>query len=243
MQILAIDIGGQHVKVLASGQSQARRMNSGPRLTAAQMVKGVKALTGNWTYDVISMGYPGQVVHNMPAHEPVNLGGGWLGFDYLGAFGKPIKVINDAAMQALGSYEGGRMLFIGVGTGLGTAMVVDGRVEAMELGHLPYKKKLTFEDYVGLRGLKRLGRSKWRHEVLAVIDVFRKALQPEYIVLGGGNAKLMKELPPDVRLGSNANAFIGGYRLWDPATPKEAVQLDEEPEGKSGDQDSPSAPK
>jgi polyphosphate glucokinase len=214
MQILAIDIGGQHVKVLASDQSKPRRMNSGPKLTAAAMVEGVKALTGDWSFDVISMGYPGQVVHNMPAHEPVNLGPGWIGFDYQAAFGKPTKIINDAAMQALGSYQGGRMLFIGLGTGLGSAMIVDGQVEPMELGHLPYKKKMTYEDFVGQRGLEALGRKRWRREVLLVIETFRTALQPEYIVLGGGNAKLIKELPEGVRLGDNANAFTGGFRLW-----------------------------
>lgn len=219
MKILVIDVGGQHVKVLASDQSEPRRMNSGRGLTPAAMVEGVKGITQDWPHDVISLGYPGQVVHNMPAHDPVNLGPGWIGFDYEGAFGKPIKIINDAAMQALGSYEGGRMLFLGLGTGLGSAMLIDGQLEPMELGHLPYKKKLTYEDFVGQRGLKRLGRKKWRREVLTVIDIFRAALQPEYIVLGGGNAKLMTDLPSDVRLGDNANAFKGGFRLWEEQIP------------------------
>jgi polyphosphate glucokinase len=219
MEILAIDVGGQHVKVLTSTQTEPRRMDSGPGLTAAAMVEGVNGLTSDWTYDVISLGYPGQVVHSMPAHDPVNLGPGWIGFDYGGAFGRPIKIINDAAMQALGSYEGGRMLFLGLGTGLGSAMIVDGNLEAMELGHLPYKKKQTFEDFVGQRGLKRLGKKKWREEVAAVIEVFRAALQPDYIILGGGNAKLMKQLPPGVRLGDNANAFQGGFRLWEASRP------------------------
>jgi polyphosphate glucokinase len=200
---------------MATGQTEPRRMNSGPKLTAAQMVEGVKGMTADWEYDVVSLGYPGQVVHNMPAHDPINLGPGWIGFDYAAAFGRPIKIINDAAMQALGSYAGGSMLFIGLGTGLGSAMIVDGRLEPMELGHLPYKKKLTYEDFAGQRGLKRLGRKKWRQEVAESIEIFRKALQPDYIVLGGGNAKLMKQLPPDVRLGDNANAFIGGFRLWE----------------------------
>jgi polyphosphate glucokinase len=155
----------------------------------------------------------------MPAHDPVNLGRGWIGFDYQAAFGKPIKIINDAAMQALGSYGGGRMLFLGLGTGLGSAMVIDGHVEPMELGHLPYKKKLTYEDFVGQRGLKRLGRKKWRREVVALIDTFRAALQPEYIVLGGGNVRLMAELPDNVRLGDNADAFKGGFRLWEEYSP------------------------
>jgi polyphosphate glucokinase len=215
MNILAVDIGGSHVKVLASGQTVPRRMDSGPRLSAEQMVLGVKAMTADWEFEVISLGYPGQVVHNMPAHEPVNLGTGWIGYDYAAAFGKPVRIVNDAAMQALGSYEGGRMLFLGVGTGLGSAMIVDGQLEPMELGHLPYKKGLTYEDYVGERGLIRFGKKKWREEVNAVIAAFRTALQPDYIVLGGGNAKLIKDLPPEVRLGNNANAFTGGFRLWE----------------------------
>ncbi len=219
MNILAVDIGGSHVKVLVTGQTEPRRMDSGPTMTAAQMVIGVKAMTSDWEFDVIAIGYPGQVVHNMPAHEPVNLGPGWIGFDFQGAFGKPVRIINDAAMQALGSYQGGRMLFIGLGTGLGSAMVVDGEVEPMELGHLPYKNKLTYEDYIGERGLLRIGKKKWRKEVLAILELLRNALQPEYVVLGGGNAKFMKELPPDVRLGDNANAFIGGFRLWDEQKP------------------------
>jgi polyphosphate glucokinase len=220
MQILAVDVGGSHVKVLVSGQTEPHRMDSGRLLTAAQMVAGVKAMTSSadWTYDVVSLGYPGQVVHNMPAHEPINLGSGWVGFDYEGAFGKPVRVINDAAMQALGSYAGGRMLFLGLGTGLGSAMIVDGQLEPMELGHLPYKRRKSFEDYIGERGLERQGKKKWREEVLLVVDVFRKALQPDYIVLGGGNVKFMRDLPPDVRLGDNNNAFLGGFRLWAPET-------------------------
>src|SRR5438105_4630340 len=171
MQILAIDVGGQHVKVLVSGQAEPRKMNSGRKLTATQMTDGVKAMTTDWTFDVISLGYPGQVVHNMPAHEPVNLGKGWVGFDYEGALGKPTRIINDAAMQALGSYAGGRMLFLGLGTGLGSTLIIEGVVEPMELGHLPYKKRLTYEDFVGERGLERLGRKKWRDEVITVIEV------------------------------------------------------------------------
>lgn len=193
-------------------------MDSGRRLTAAQMVEGVKALTTDWTYDVVSLGYPGQVVHNMPAHEPINLGSGWVGYDYAAAFGKPVRIINDAAMQALGSYTGGRMLFLGLGTGLGSALIVDGHLEPMELGHLPYKRGQTYEDYIGDRGLERQGKKKWRAEVLNIVDIFRNALQPESIVIGGGNAKLLKDLPSDVRLGDNANAFVGGFRLWDSRT-------------------------
>jgi polyphosphate glucokinase len=226
LQVLAIDVGGQHVKVLVTGQVEPRRMDSGPQLSAAAMVEGVKALTTDWTYDVVSLGYPGQVVHNMPAHEPVNLGPGWIGFDYQAAFARPIKIINDAAMQALGSYDDGRMLFLGLGTGLGSALIIDGVLEPMELGHLPYKKGLTYEDYVGQRGLDRLGKKRWRREVEDLVETFRRALNPDYIVLGGGNAKLLKELPPGARLGDNANAFSGGFRLWEkpaaapaPATP------------------------
>jgi polyphosphate glucokinase len=219
VQVLVIDVGGQHVKVLVSGQSEPRRINSGRRLNAAAMVAGVRALTADWTYEVISLGYPGQVVHNVPAHDPFNLGPGWIGFDYEAAFERPAKIVNDAVMQALGSYEGGRMLFLGFGTGLGAAMVVDGDVEPLELGHLPYKNKLTYEDLVGQRGLKRLGKKRWRREVENVVNTFRTALRPDYIVLGGGNAKFLKVLPPDARLGDNANAFIGGFRLWEKSLP------------------------
>jgi polyphosphate glucokinase len=221
MKILVVDVGGSKVKALVTGQSVPRRFNSGRELGAAEMVNGVKQITSDWDYDVISLGYPGQVVHNRPAHEPANLGIGWIGFDYGAAFGHPIRIINDAAMQALGSYQGGRMLFIGIGTGLGSAMIVDGHLEPMELGHLPYKKHMTYEDFIGERGLLRLGKKEWRAEVLTVIDAFRKALEPDYIVLGGGNAKLMKTLPLDVRLGNNNNAFIGGFRLWDDSPAKE----------------------
>jgi polyphosphate glucokinase len=222
MNILVVDVGGSNVKVLATGQPAPRRMKSGPQLSAGAMVEGIKKLVVDWNFEVVSMGYPGQVVHNRPAHEPANLGRGWTGFDYASAFGRPIRIINDAAMQALGSYQGGRMLFIGVGTGLGSAMIVDGELEPMELGHLPYKKKMTYEDFIGDRGLARLGKKAWREEVLAIITAFRNALEPEYIVLGGGNAKLMKNLPPDVRLGGNQNAFVGGFRLWEDTPSKPA---------------------
>ncbi|MBV9175257.1 MAG: ROK family protein [Chloroflexi bacterium] len=214
MRILAVDVGGTHIKVLVTGQAEPRKVDSGPDLTPRSMVDVVRGLTSDWQYDVVSVGYPGPVVHNAPAKEPVNLGPGWVGFDFTAAFGHPTRLINDAAMQALGSYEGGRMLFLGLGTGLGSAMIVDGSVVPMELAHLPYKNKLTYEDYVGLRGLKRLGKKKWRKEVTAVLDQMTAALQPDYIVLGGGNAKLVKDLPPNVRPGANANAFEGGFRLW-----------------------------
>jgi polyphosphate glucokinase len=235
MNILAVDVGGTHVKVMASEQREERKVVSGPSMTAAQMVDAVKKLSADWQYDAVSIGYPGPVVHGAPMKEPANLGPGWVGFDFQGALGKPVKVLNDAAMQALGSYEGGRMLFLGLGTGLGTAMVVDGIVEPMELAHLPYKKKQTYEDYVGLRGLKRLGKKKWRKEVLAVIAELSAALEPEYVVLGGGNARLLKELPPNVRMGDNANAFVGGFRLWQEDGPR---VVEEQPaESLSGSQE------
>ncbi len=213
MNVLAIDVGGTHVKILLTGQTEHRKFDSNPALTAAQMVEGVKHLAADWQYDAVSIGYPGPVLHGKPVAEPANLGSGWVGFDYSAAFGRPVTVINDAAMQALGSYAGGKMLFLGLGTGLGSAMIVDDRLEPMELGHLPYRKR-TYEDYVGLRGLKRLGRKKWERRVDDVVERLRAALQPEYIVLGGGNAELLDRLPPDCRLGDNANAFIGGFRLW-----------------------------
>jgi len=212
--VLAVDVGGSHVKVLLSTGGERRRFPSGPDLTAAQMVAGVLEATKDWEYDVVSVGVPAQVMAGKVAHDPVNLGEGWVGFDFEHAFGKLTQVVNDAAMQALGSYEGGRMLFLGLGTGLGSAMIADDVLEPMELGHLPYKKG-TYEDYVGERGLERLGRKRWRQEVAAVVADFTAALEPEYIVLGGGNAKLLKELPPKARLGDNRNAFVGGFRLWD----------------------------
>ena len=215
MKVLVIDVGGTHVKVLATGQKQKREIESSPTLTARQMVAAVKKLAQGWTYDVVSIGFPGPVIHNRPVFEPHNLGSGWVGYDYDKAFGKPVRIINDAAMQALGSYEGGRMLFLGLGTGLGSAMVIDGMVEPMELAHLPYKKGRTFEDYVGLRGLKRFGKARWRKEVGKVVERFRTALLPEYIVLGGGNAKKLGRLPKKCDLGNNANAFVGGFRLWE----------------------------
>jgi polyphosphate glucokinase len=216
VNVLVVDVGGTHIKLLASGETLARKIASGPTLTAAQMAEAVKAATTDWNYDGVAMGYPGPVVHDAPFKEPANLGPGWVGVDYEQLFGRPTKVVNDAAMQALGAYDGGRMLFLGIGTGLGSAMIVDGVVAPMELAHLPYKKNRTYEDYVGLRGLKRLGRKKWRREVLNVVDELSAALEPEYIVLGGGNARLLKDLPANARLGGNADAFAGGFRLWAP---------------------------
>lgn len=213
-RILVIDVGGTHVKVLATGQREERKFPSGPTMTPKQMVMGVKSLTRDWKYDVISIGYPGPVVHGRPVHDPANLGLGWVGFNFGKAFGRPVKVANDAAMQALGSYRGGRMLFLGLGTGLGTAMIVDGLLEPMELAHLPYKKGKTYEDYVGIRGLERLGKKKWRRHVADVVEKLRTALEPDYIVIGGGNVHRLKKLPPHTFAGENENAFRGGFRLW-----------------------------
>ena len=213
-KVLVIDVGGTHVKVLATGQKESRKAVSGPTMTPTMMVQQVKQLVKDWPYDVVAIGYPGPVVHGRPLHNPANLAVGWVGFDFRRAFGRPVRLINDAAMQALGSYQGGRMLFLGLGTGLGSALIVDGQLEPLELAHLPYKKGKTYEDYVGLRGLERLGKKKWRKSVFEVVDGFKAALAAEYVVLGGGNAKFMKELPKDTRLGANENAFIGGYRLW-----------------------------
>ncbi len=213
MKVLAIDVGGSHVKVLLSGEQTPRKFESGSNMTASEMVKGVKAITKDWKYDAIAMGYPAPVVRNRPVLDPFNMGKGWVGFPYERAFGCPIKIVNDAVMQALGSYTKGRMLFLGLGTGLGTALIVDGHVEPMELGHLPYRKG-TYEDYVGLRGLKKRGKKKWRKSVADVVEKLSLALDPDEVVLGGGNVKKLKVLPPHCRAGDNANAFIGGFRLW-----------------------------
>lgn len=213
MKVLAVDVGGTHVKILATGEHGHREFPSGPKLTAGRMVSGVKRLAKGWTYDVVSIGYPGPVLHGRPVAEPHNLGPGWVGFDYRRAFRRPVAIVNDAAMQALGSYERRKMLFLGLGTGLGSAMIVDGIVEPMELGHLPYRKG-TYEDYVGLRGLERFGRKKWREHVAEVVALLVAALEPDDVVLGGGNVKKLKELPPGCRAGDNANAFLGGFRLW-----------------------------
>ena len=213
MNVLVIDVGGTHVKILTTGQKESREFPSGPTLSAKQMVAGVKKLAADWKYDAVSIGYPGPVIRNRPLAEPYNLGRGWMGCDFEAAFKRRVKVVNDAAMQALGSYKGGKMLFLGLGTGLGSAMIVDGTVEPMELGHLPYKKR-TFEDYVGVRGYDRLGKKKWRQHVADVIARLIAALEPEDVVLGGGNVKQLKKLPPGCRAGDNANAFLGGFRLW-----------------------------
>lgn len=214
-KILAVDIGGTHVKVRASGHNRSREVASGPDMTAQQMVGAVKDMSKDWSYDAMSLGYPGPVTHNRPVLEPANLGSGWCGYDYQAAFGCPVKIINDALMQAIGSYEGGRMLFLGLGTGLGSAMIVDYVAQPMELAHLPYKKNRTFEDYLGKAGRKRLGKKRWRKHVFKVVEQLRKAMEPDYIVIGGGDVKKLHKLPPGCRAGDNANAFKGGFRVWD----------------------------
>jgi predicted NBD/HSP70 family sugar kinase len=217
--VLAVDVGGSHVKLLISaGAPERRRFESGPDLSPQEMVEKTVALAGEWSYDVVSVGVPAPVRDGEIVLEPVNLGTGWVGFDFAKAFGKPTKVVNDAAMQALGSYDGGRMLFLGLGTGLGSALVIPGGVQPMELAHLPFRKA-TFEDYVGERGRDKLGGKKWRAATLETIDRLSAALQADYVVLGGGNAKRMDDLPDNVRLGENENAFVGAFRLWDPDAP------------------------
>ena len=213
-RILVIDVGGTHVKALVSGKRTPQKIDSGPSLTPRRMMTALKPLLAEWKYDLVTIGYPGPVVGGRITAEPKNLGSGWVGFDFKKAFGRPVKVVNDAAMQALGCYQGGRMLFLGLGTGLGSAMVFDGQLEPMELAHLPYRKGRSFEDYVGLRGLERLGKAKWRKHVADVVARLQAALLPQEVVLGGGNAKKLDGLPPHARLGSNANAFAGGFRLW-----------------------------
>jgi polyphosphate glucokinase len=216
MNVLAVDVGGNHVKILATGQKQSREFPSGPTLTAKQMVAGVKKLAGDWKYDAVSIGYPGPVIRNRLLAEPHNLGRGWMGYDFKAAFKRPVKVVNDAAMQALGSYRRGKMLFLGLGTGLGSTLIADGIVEPMELGHLPYKKG-TYEDYVGIRGLQKRGKKKWRRNVADVVARLVTALEPDDVVIGGGNVKKLKQLPKGCRMGDNANAFRGGFRLWEKA--------------------------
>ncbi|HTO70083.1 MAG TPA: ROK family protein [Myxococcota bacterium] len=214
-QVLVIDVGGTHVKVLATGHRKKREFESGPKLGPREMVAHVRELTRDWRFDAVSIGYPGPAHGGRPVADPHNLGPGWVRFDFRRAFAKPVHLMNDAAMQALGSYEGGRMLFLGLGTGMGSALVVDGVVEPLELAHLPYKNGKTFEDYVGERGLVRLGWHHWHRAVHDVVDRLAAAMQVEYVVLGGGNARLVKRLPKHTRRGDNHNAFRGGYRLWE----------------------------
>jgi polyphosphate glucokinase len=211
--VLAVDVGGSHVKVLASGESESRRAVSGPTLTAPQMVAAALGAAKGWHWDVVTVGIPAPVHAGRVVSEPVNLGKGWVGFDFAAAFGVPTKVMNDAAMQALGSYEGGTMLFLGLGTGLGTALIADGHIEPMEIGHLPFKKH-TYEDYVGERGRLKRGNSRWRELVAEAVAELSAALEPDSVVIGGGNAVKLRKLPPKTRLGDNANAFSGGFRAW-----------------------------
>jgi predicted NBD/HSP70 family sugar kinase len=220
MKILVIDVGGTNVKMLASGQEDPRKFPSGPTLTPDAMVEGALRETKDWEYDHITIGYPGPVVNGKAVLEPKNLGPGWVDYNFKAKFRKPVRLINDAAMQALGSYKGGRMLFLGLGTGLGSALVIENVVAPLELAHLPYKKYKTFEDYVGLRGLERLGKKRWQVAVEDVVARLQAALGADSVVLGGGNAKKLKRLPPGVRLGDNLNAFVGGFRLWEDDTMK-----------------------
>jgi len=217
VKVLVIDVGGTNVKVLVTGKRVPRKVPSGGVMTARNMVEAVRQLTGDWSYDVVALGYPGAVRAGRPAVEPKNLAKGWVGFDFGKAFGCPVHVINDAAMQALGSYEGGRMLFLGLGTGLGSVLITDGVLVPMELAHLRYRKGRTYEDYVGLRGFRRYGKKTWRRHVTDVVTALRDALQADYVVLGGGNARKLKRLPKGVRLGDNSHAFTGGFRLWEDA--------------------------
>jgi polyphosphate glucokinase len=213
MHVLVVDVGGTHVKILATGQKAPREFSSGPTLTAEQMVDRVRTVGAEWTYNAVSVGYPGPVLHGRPVAEPRHLGPGWVGFDYPAAFARPVKVVNDAAMQALGSYRGGKLLFLGLGTGLGSTMIVDGIVEPMELGHLPYRDG-TFEQYVGVGGVQAHGLAQWRRDVDDVVARLIAALEPEDVVLGGGNVHQLETLPPGCRAGDNSNAFVGGELLW-----------------------------
>jgi predicted NBD/HSP70 family sugar kinase len=233
MNVLVIDIGGTNVKILASGQTEPRKLPSGPEMTPKQMVSGIKQLARDWKYEVVSIGYPGLIHRGRIVSEPRNLGSGWVGFNFEAAFGCPVKILNDAAMQALGSYKGGTLLFLGLGTGLGSAVVVEGTVVPMELGHLSYRKK-TYEDHVGQRGRKRLGKKKWAKHVAFGVARLVEALHPDDVVLGGGNAKKLTDMPPGCRLGNNANAFLGGFRLWDghdTTTPRDALIIDRKTKG------------
>jgi polyphosphate glucokinase len=214
MKTLVVDDGGTNVKVLASGHRVPIKIKSGPTLTPRAMVRAVLEATSGWTYDRVSMGYPGPVKHGKPFLEPWNLGPGWVGFDFRKAFGKPLRIVNDAAMQALGSYEGGTMLFLGLGTGLGSAMIRDGVLIPLELAHLPYRHGNSYEHWIGEAGMKRLGKNRWRKHVATVVELLTEAVLADYVVLGGGNVRHLKRLPKGVRRGRNANAFKGGYRLW-----------------------------
>jgi polyphosphate glucokinase len=216
-RILVIDVGGTSVKVRISARRAMRKFASGPQLTPQMMVAQVRALCAAWRYDAIALGYPGVVLRGKPAVEPHNLARGWVGFDFAKAFGKPVRIINDAALQAIGSYKSGRMLFLGLGTGLGSALIIDGVVEPAELGHLPYKRGHTYEHYVGERGRKRLGGKKWRKAVADVLERLATALEVDEVVIGGGNACRLKRLPKRARRVTNSKALLGGVRLWQSA--------------------------
>jgi hypothetical protein len=213
-KILVVDVGGTNVKIHVAGYRPWVKIPSGRKMKPSKLVAEVKAAAMGWKYDVVSIGYPGVVIHGRPTMEPLNLGPGWVHFDFKKAFGRPVKIVNDAGMQALGSYHGGRMLFLGLGTGLGSALIEDGVLVSMELGHLPYKRGRTYEDFIGNSGLKKYGKKKWMHRVKSVAERFKNALLADYVVLGGGNARLLKKLPVDMLMGNNLNAFKGGYRLW-----------------------------
>jgi polyphosphate glucokinase len=216
--ILVVDVGGSHVKALATGETEPRRIPSGPQMSASEMAEGLMTLVDGWTWEGVSIGVPSPVHGGRIAVDPINLGVGWVGFDFAAALGAPVRLVNDAAMQALGSYDTGKMLFLGLGTGLGSALVSDGFVQPMELGHLPYRKA-TFEDYAGEAALERRGKKRWRKDIADVVATLSAALEPDYVVLGGGNAAKVGELPADIRVGGNDNAFVGGFRLWDPHAP------------------------
>jgi polyphosphate glucokinase len=227
--ILSVDVGGSHVKVMTNAKRIKREFESGPYLTARSMVEQVKQITKDWTYDAVSVGYPGPVVRDRPSVEPHNLGSGWKGFDFSRAFKRPTRVVNDALMQALGGYKGGKMLFLGLGTGLGSAMIVDGALVPMELAHLPYRQGKTFEAFVGAAGLKRHGKKKWTRYVDDVVERLAAALEPDYVILGGGNAGKLEKLPAKARLGKNANAFLGGFRLWEQKSAAKPSKKSREP--------------
>lgn len=217
-RVLVLDVGGTHVKMRIGTRGPIREFKSGRKLNASQMVAGVLKMTADWRYEVISIGFPGVVVHGKIAAEPHNLGTGWIGFDFQKAFSKPVRLINDAALQAVGSYRGGRMLFLGLGTGLGVTLILDGVIEPMEIGHMPYKHGRSYEAYVGERGYRRLGTKKWRKVVTQVVEQLSSVLEADYVVLGGGNVRKLKKLPRGVYRGDNRNAFIGGVRLWKQST-------------------------
>jgi predicted NBD/HSP70 family sugar kinase len=240
MKVLVIDVGGTNIKFLVSGHRRVRKVPSGPSMTPDAMVKAVLDAIRDCEHDAVSIGFPAPVRHGQIVQEPKNLAPGWVGFDFEAAFGRRVKVINDAAMQALGSYEGGHMLFLGLGTGLGSALILDNVMAPLELAHLPYRRGMTFEDFVGLRGLKRLGKKEWRHAVDDVVFRLQAALQVDYVVLGGGNVKKLKRLPAGSRAGSNDNAFVGGFRIWHlgKKLTEQSKRRDDDDTEKSGDRES-----